>query len=544
MLSDDRRFYLFFILITILYCLGVGTNAIWTTHEAYYATAVREILESGNWLDISFNYEPRLQKPPLTYWLMAISASFFGLSEIALRIPIVICSLATVLLVYQIGQQLYHKQVAFVAMLVFSMSLQFVWFKHYASPEIPLTFFFTLGIYCYLRGVNRVNNLWLYLSFVSIGLAMLVKGFPYLLIFLAIVGFHKITAKDPVPSYQQILIGTGIACILGFSWSVYMIIQNGNAYLEMLQSETIGRFSSHGSIQNIFLQILYYPETILWSMFPFSLLFYYCLIKGISRRSWAGKLRFPLIWFSVFLVGFTFSSGKLPVYIMQAQPAMALIIGFMIFETGKGNRWEWLIYRITLWLPGLLIAISFYFLVIELNLSKFYLLLPMVAIGILLASKNTPQKAMPAVSLWLICTSLMAVIFLGLFPWVEQYRPYRDIQTILEKEVQNKDEPLYIEERFLDNLSYYARRKVFGGPEWKLSKIYEQTGEKLVLLKMERGSFDKPVMIENSEILWEGLIHAKGAEDHFFKFISDCYRLSKGDSTKFIKYQLIRSPEN
>ena len=76
----DQVFGILLIGLTILsYFLNLGLNNIWTPNESFYAESVREMLASGNYLDIYYNYEPRYNKPPLLYWLMAISAKLFGL---------------------------------------------------------------------------------------------------------------------------------------------------------------------------------------------------------------------------------------------------------------------------------------------------------------------------------------------------------------------------------------------------------------------------------------------------------------------------------
>jgi len=83
------------VIITFIYFFQFGVNDIWTPNESFYAEAVREMFESGNFLEIFYNYEPRYNKPPLTYWLMASSAWVFGLSEFSLRLPIVLLGLGS-----------------------------------------------------------------------------------------------------------------------------------------------------------------------------------------------------------------------------------------------------------------------------------------------------------------------------------------------------------------------------------------------------------------------------------------------------------------
>ncbi|MEL6142642.1 MAG: phospholipid carrier-dependent glycosyltransferase, partial [Bacteroidota bacterium] len=139
--------------LTILaYFLHLGLNNIWTPNESFYAEAVREMLESGNYLELFYNYEPRFNKPPLLYWLMAISASIFGLSEFAIRLPVALLGLGTVYLTYQMGRLLDGERLGILAAAVMAFSFQFVINARYGSPAVPLTFFFTLTTFLFLKG--------------------------------------------------------------------------------------------------------------------------------------------------------------------------------------------------------------------------------------------------------------------------------------------------------------------------------------------------------------------------------------------------------
>ncbi|MEO0331672.1 MAG: glycosyltransferase family 39 protein, partial [Bacteroidota bacterium] len=185
---DNRVFSGLLVAIVGVYVAGIGANSIWTTHESYYAVAVREMLESGNWLTITFNGDLRFNKPPLTYWLMAASASIFGLKEWALRLPILLCSLGTLFVTYRLGVALFSKEVGRWALLLMAVSLQFAWLKHYASPEIPLTFFFTLTMYGFVKGLPEQRKGYLVFAFAALSLTLLVKGWPYFLVVYAVLG--------------------------------------------------------------------------------------------------------------------------------------------------------------------------------------------------------------------------------------------------------------------------------------------------------------------------------------------------------------------
>ena len=72
------------------YLIGLGDSSLWDSNEAFYAETPRRMLETGDWLSPSFNYQPRFNKPPLSYWIVALFYSVLGVSETAERLPVVL----------------------------------------------------------------------------------------------------------------------------------------------------------------------------------------------------------------------------------------------------------------------------------------------------------------------------------------------------------------------------------------------------------------------------------------------------------------------
>src|SRR4030067_1719525 len=58
----------------LLYLPGIGTLPPTDRDEARFAQASRQMVESGNYLDIRFQDEPRYKKPIGIYWLQALGA--------------------------------------------------------------------------------------------------------------------------------------------------------------------------------------------------------------------------------------------------------------------------------------------------------------------------------------------------------------------------------------------------------------------------------------------------------------------------------------
>ncbi|HEY9847492.1 MAG TPA: glycosyltransferase family 39 protein, partial [Candidatus Caenarcaniphilales bacterium] len=65
----------------------LGSTGLVDETEPLFVEAARQMRVTGNWITPFFNGEPRFDKPPLIYWLMAIAFKIFGVNEGAARFP-------------------------------------------------------------------------------------------------------------------------------------------------------------------------------------------------------------------------------------------------------------------------------------------------------------------------------------------------------------------------------------------------------------------------------------------------------------------------
>jgi hypothetical protein len=75
------------LLAAIVYVSSTAGRAVIDYDEGYYAQAAKRMFESGDWVTPYANGVRFLEKPPLMYWMTALSFRTFGLSEFALRLP-------------------------------------------------------------------------------------------------------------------------------------------------------------------------------------------------------------------------------------------------------------------------------------------------------------------------------------------------------------------------------------------------------------------------------------------------------------------------
>src|SRR4051794_37594976 len=68
--------------------------------EGRYAQIPKEMLERGEWVVPTLQGEAYLDKPPLTYWLVALSYRVLGVSPESARLVPALCVHFTILLIY------------------------------------------------------------------------------------------------------------------------------------------------------------------------------------------------------------------------------------------------------------------------------------------------------------------------------------------------------------------------------------------------------------------------------------------------------------
>ncbi len=135
------RHALFAILIALGVLLHFGTIGIgdlYSETEGQYAAAAREMIQSDQYLLPTNDSIPRLQKPPLLYWLIVASYKVFGINTAATRVPIAFSVVATVAFTFLIGERLADYWRGFAGRTDLSHAHRHVHFRSYRHAGATL----------------------------------------------------------------------------------------------------------------------------------------------------------------------------------------------------------------------------------------------------------------------------------------------------------------------------------------------------------------------------------------------------------------------
>ena len=165
-------------LAALLHVVTIGTGDLYSETEGQYAGAAREMVVSHNWLLPTNNGIPRLQKPPLLYWLIIVSYKIFGVNEAAARLPVALAVVATVVLIFLIGEKLSDYSRGFIAGLIYLSFCGTFLLARVVMPEPLVSAFISGAMFCGICGYDRRRHrrMWFAGVWIFAALACLTKG--------------------------------------------------------------------------------------------------------------------------------------------------------------------------------------------------------------------------------------------------------------------------------------------------------------------------------------------------------------------------------
>src|SRR5438093_2502549 len=165
-------------LAALLHIVTIGTGDLYSETEGQYAGAAREMVASHQWLLPTNNGIPRLQKPPLLYWLIIASYKVLGVNEAAARLPVALAVVATVALIFLIGEKLSGYWRGFIAGLIYLSFCGTFLLGRIVMPEPLVRAFMAGAMYCGICAYQqrRHRRAWFVGFWICSAFACLTKG--------------------------------------------------------------------------------------------------------------------------------------------------------------------------------------------------------------------------------------------------------------------------------------------------------------------------------------------------------------------------------
>ncbi len=146
-------------LVIFTFFFLLGNRPLNEPDEGRYTEIAREMIETGNWLVPHFWYLPHLDKPPMTYWLVAISMKIFGQSEWSARLPVALAGISGVWAAYLLGCALGARRVGIWSALILMSTAFYFIMGRMLTTDMLLTQFTAWAIYFLWRSWRTLRDL-------------------------------------------------------------------------------------------------------------------------------------------------------------------------------------------------------------------------------------------------------------------------------------------------------------------------------------------------------------------------------------------------
>jgi 4-amino-4-deoxy-L-arabinose transferase-like glycosyltransferase len=367
--------------------------------EPRYAQATKQMLETGDFVDIRFQDEARHKKPVGIYWLQAAAVragEAVGVpsarTTIALyRLPSLLGAVATVLLTYWAALAFTTRHGAFLAALMMASSILLGVEARLAKTDAILAAcsVAVLGgmARAYLsRGAGRLGMGSLGIFWVGMALGILVKG-PLILLFAGLTAAILSIRERWAGWLLGLRPGLGVifTLLVVAPWFLAIAARSGGAFFAAsVGHDLLGKVGTAQTYH--WAPPGYYLATFFGTFWPASVLVAIAVpfIWGQRRDD---RVAFALAWVIPAWILLEIVPTKLPHYILPLLPAVAILTSVSLLAGGiapdrRGARWAALVIPA---IPAALLA-GLSFAGRELDGQLPYLALPLLGGAVLVAS--------------------------------------------------------------------------------------------------------------------------------------------------------------
>lgn len=344
-LCSSRLKAFFALMLFALVCFLPGFNSIPPVDrdEPRFAQASKQMMESGDYIDIRYQDGTRYKKPVGIYWLQVLSATATGMKEEApiwaFRIPSLVGALLSVGFTFLIGMRMASVRVGFLAGLGMAAAILLGVEARLAKTDAMLLAtimavqWVLWELYENRTGLTKGQGV---LFWFALGAGVLIKGPIILMVSGLTIALLAIQERSIAwLKGSRWKIGFPLFLLITLPWFIAIGIHTDwGFYLESIGKDMIGKVASgkesHGAPPGTYL-----AATIgtFWPVSVFVILSAVWIWKERKQKA----VRFALSWIVPIWIIFEFVPTKLPHYILPVLPALAILT--MLALEARSTSW-------------------------------------------------------------------------------------------------------------------------------------------------------------------------------------------------------------
>lgn len=319
--------------------------------ESRFAQASKQMIESGNYVDIRFSTVPRYNKPVGIYWAQAVATRTFGhppYNQIwTYRLPSLLGGILAVLLTYWSANAFASREAALLAGALLALTVTVCAEAQMATTDALLLATvvaaqgFLLRAYLFARGrLPSPPTLATSLAcWAAIGAGVLLKG-PVIFAVVALTAAAICFWDRDWRWLPKLRFAWGIPIVLAvvLPWAIAIAVTSHGAFYQRslghdFASKILSGQETHGAPPGYYLALF---SITFWPAILFALP---AMGKALRERA-APAYRFLLAWIVPNWLLFELVPTKLPHYILPVYPALAILVAGWITTASASYRWE------------------------------------------------------------------------------------------------------------------------------------------------------------------------------------------------------------
>lgn len=325
---SPRRVVALVVLGTVLLFGYLGSYRTLGSHEVFVAVPAREMLASGDWIVPRYGEIPRLQKPPLAYWIVATAGLVTGeVSELTARLPSAFSACLLACLVGAWARRWYGPTAGWAAALIQLTSVWVITYGRKAEVDVLLCLLTTAALATFALAPRELSPRRWFVRWIGIYSLIAVA-------WLAKFHFGAAMVIGPVVlflawqrRFRELLhllnpAGLVLLSLAALAWPL-SVLRSLPGAVETWQAETIGRAMG----QSGFVPPWYYLGPLLLLTLPWTP----WLIAGMrsswtrARKEGCSREQFIWCWIGAQAAILLASPSKHANYLLAVLPALTLI---------------------------------------------------------------------------------------------------------------------------------------------------------------------------------------------------------------------------
>lgn len=341
MILDEKTIKILFFSFLIAF-LAVGTIGyhLCDFNEILVAEIAREFLDTKMWAVPTLNGTPFLEKPPLVYWIVALSFKIFGINDWAARIPSLLFAIGTLTFTYFLGKKLVgNDSSGLISALLLSTTIGYFWVGREILTDSGLIFF-TTGAILFLYLGATTSQIFYAFFFLFVCGAFFCKGFVGFVVpgitFIFWILFER---RWKELSRTRFWLYIPLIFLPIFLWFLELRKYEGADLLKVfLVHNHLYRFLPYteeytgGHREPFYFYFKYLPLL----SFPW-IVFLAVRLKEIWKLRTESPVVFLLSWFLGCFLFFSVAGTKRPVYLAPVLPALSILCVVIYKREKKEN---------------------------------------------------------------------------------------------------------------------------------------------------------------------------------------------------------------